>query len=371
MELLPALAAGGIEVRLLAPPGWTPPEGWTLPDGVDLASPGEREPRPGEMFVAHLGNNPYHDWILPLVERFGGVVVLHDLVLHHLLVESTLARDDAGAYRRALEAEYGKAGEALAEARQWGFTAPRDPFLFPARRFVLRFADAVVVHSMWAERLVRPEVPGGHVFRVPMGVAAPGALERDALRLELGIRDGEIAVMHLGFLTPAKGLGAVLEGLAMARAAGRRARLVLVGEGDSGGAVTRAAEAAGLGDAVTWTGWVTTERMRRLPAAADLGVVIRRPSAGETSAAVLRFLACGTPVAVSALPQFLEMPPGVAPRLTPGSEGVELGRLLSEKGEEWFEQSRAPVTRYWRSEHTLERMAAAWIRVLETAGGTR
>ena len=366
MELLPALAARGVGVRLLPPPDWRPPHGWELPAGVSLAGPGENAPRRGELAVWNMGNNPHHEWLLPLLERHRGVVVLHDLVLHHLLVETTVARGDLEAYRRAMAAEYGPAGEALADGRRWGFTAPRDPFLFPARRFVLEKASAAVVHSSWAEARVREDMPGLPVYRVPMGVVDPRPLERDALRLELGIGEDEIAVMHLGFLTPAKGLEAVLEGIAVARSRGVPARLVLVGEGDAGGAVSAAAGRLGLGDAVGWTGWVDTARMRRLPAAADLGVVIRRPSAGETSAAVLRFLACGTPVAVSALPQFLEFPREAAFRLTPGSEGAELARLLVEEGRArgTLAARRPAVEAYWARNHTLEVMAEAWVRAL-------
>ncbi len=297
-------------------------------------------------------------------------MVLHDLVLHHLLVESTVARGDAGGYRRALASEYGPAGEALADGRTWGFVSARDPFLFPARRFVLDRADAVAVHSRWALEQVRRDVPGLPAFHVPMGVVDPEPVERDVLRLELGIGEDEIAVMHLGFLTPAKGLVAVLEGVAAARAAGAPVRLVLVGEGDAGGVVTRAAEALGVAGAVTWTGWVDSDRMRRLPGAADLGVVIRRPSAGETSAAVLRFLACGTPVAVSALPQFLEFPREAAIRLTPGSEGAELARLLLEAAEDRdrLAARRPGVRKYWSRCHSIGVMADAWARSLAVVG---
>jgi len=372
MELLPELVRSGIAVRLAPPPDWVPPAGWTPPPGITVAAAGEREPVAGETLVCHMGNNPYHEWLLPLLRRHGGVVVLHDLVMHHLLVESTVARGSLGAYREALRREYGDVtADALAEGRRWGFTAQRDPFLFPAREFILRHADAVVVHSRWAEREVRREAGGTPVFRVPMGVAEPADADRDVLRLELGADEDEIVVMHLGFLTPAKGLQAVLEGIAAARASGVAVRLVLVGEGDAGGAVETAAEALGVGGFVTWTGWVPVGRMRRLPAAADLGVVIRKPSAGETSAAVLRFLASGTPVAVSALPQFLELPPSVAPRLTPGSEGACLARLLVDSAVSGrpLEALRPGVHRYWRSAHTLETMGDAWVRVLRKVGG--
>jgi glycosyltransferase involved in cell wall biosynthesis len=101
-------------------------------------------------------------------------------------------------------------------------------------------------------------------------------------------------------------------------------------------------------------------------------VLVRRPSAGESSAAALRFLACGTPVAVSALPQFLELPAAVAPRLTPGCEAAEMARLLLAA---WRDRSvlrsrREAARRYFLAHHTLERTAAGLFQAFERLAGT-
>lgn len=366
VELLPRLTSRGARVRLLAPPGWEPEPGWEPPGGVNLV-PADTRPEADELLVVHLGNNPYHQWMLPLLGGGRTLVVLHDLVLHHLLVESTVARGDLESFRSRLEAAEAGAGEVLAEARRWGFWSPRDPFLFPARRAFLEGSGGAVVHSRWAEEQVSTEMPGLPVFRVPLGVEDPGAVERDAVRLELGISEDELLVMHLGFLTPAKGLEQVVLGVAAARSAGAPVKLLLVGEGDAGGEVRAAADAAGIADSVLWTGWVEAGRLRQLPAAADLGVVVRRPSAGESSAAALRFLACGTPVAVSALPQFLELPPAVAPRLTPGCEAAELGRLLlaASRDRSVLGRRREAARRHFLEHHTLELTAAGMLQAVE------
>ncbi len=366
VELLPHLTARGVQVKLLRPPHWRPEPHWSPPAGVELV-PGTARPSEDELLVVHLGNNPFHGWLLPLLGGPRTVVVLHDLVLHHLLVEATVARGDLEAFRRRLESAEPGVGEILAAARRWGFTSPRDPFLFPARGVFLEGCRAVVVHSRWAAARVAGEMPALPVFHVPLGVEDPGPVERDAVRLELGIREEELLLMHLGFLTPAKGLTQVVQGVAAARRAGAPVKLLLVGEGDAGGEVREAAKAAGIADSVVWTGWVEAERLRRLPAAADLGVVVRRPSAGESSAAVLRFLACGTPVAVSALPQFLELPERVAPRLTPDCEAAELARLLVAA---WRDPTvlagrRQAARTHFLENHTLERTAHAILQALD------
>ena len=37
--------------------------------------------------IYHLGNNPFHEFVYAEAMREPGVIVLHDLVLHHLIVE--------------------------------------------------------------------------------------------------------------------------------------------------------------------------------------------------------------------------------------------------------------------------------------------
>jgi glycosyltransferase involved in cell wall biosynthesis len=175
--------------------------------------------------------------------------------------------------------------------------------------------------------------------------------------------------MHLGFLTPEKGLEHILTGLAAARRVGVPARLLLVGEGSEIEDVQVAAAAVGADGLVSTTGWVAPEVFPSIPAAADLGVVLRTPSAGETSAAAVRFLATGTPVAVSGLRQFLEWPEEAAPRLTPGpSAPAELARLLAiaaAGGENWAARRRAARAAY-EENHRPADAAEAIIRFLES-----
>jgi glycosyltransferase involved in cell wall biosynthesis len=197
-------------------------------------------------------------------------------------------------------------------------------------------------------------------------LADPGPVDRWKIRETLGISDGEILMMHLGFLTPEKGLGAILGGLAAARSGGVNARLVLVGEDAGGAELKTAAESLGVGAAVTSTGWLPWDQMITVPAAADVGVVLRVPSAGETSAAVIRFLACGTPAAVIAQRQFLEWPEAAAPRITPGPPmTAEIARLLRRVSEDvnWKDRRTAARAAY-EDGHTPEHAAKAMVNFL-------
>jgi glycosyltransferase involved in cell wall biosynthesis len=337
-ELLPELARRA-SVRVLLPPGGEA-QATASRLGLEVV-PADAPLLPGELQLISLGNNPHHEWLLPRLSLPGTVVVAHDLVFHHLLVEATLARGDREGYEKGLAEAHGDAGSGLARARRHGFTGRRDPFLFPARRAFLTGVAAVVVHSAWARRQLERELPDLRVIEVGLAVADPGPVDRAAVRQRLGLPAESAVIMHLGFLTPQKGMTELLTALAATVGAGVDVRLVLVGEGSLDGRLERALRELGLGDRVVSTGWVDATILPGLPAGADLGVVLRTPSAGETSAAAVRFLACGTPVAVGGSEQSLEWPPEAAPRLTPGPAATaELARLMTRvaagrTGDEW------------------------------------
>jgi glycosyltransferase involved in cell wall biosynthesis len=225
----------------------------------------------------------------------------------------------------------------------------------------------VLVHSQWAEGQVARDLPELPVTRVSLSVADPGSVDRAATRAALGLGSDEVVVMHLGYLTPEKGLGDLVGAVASVLRRGVRVRLLVVGEGASRTALEAAADALGMVHAVTFSGWLEPAELAHAPAAADVGVVLRSPSAGETSAAALRFLACGTPVAVTGNRQFLEWPEQAAPRITPGPSAMaELARLIPLAGSSasWAAR-RAAAREAYLAGHRPGQAAHEVVRALE------
>jgi len=293
---------------------------------------------PGEIPIIHMGNNPYHEWLIPWCSLPGAVVVLHDLILHHLLVESTAGREKMIPLGKKLQSEYGEEGKAIFDARRFGLHGRLDPFLFPALRSLVGEASALICHSEFGLRRLKSLFPETPVLQMPLAAADPGPVHRMELRKKYGVDPEELLLMHMGFLSREKGLSTILRALAAAREMGVRLRFLLTGWSlDAEGILSRVINDLDLKGIVILSGWLEKEDMMKLPAAADLGIILRQPSAGETSAAVLRFLACGTPVGVNALHQYLEWPEDVALRLTPGpSTEADIIRLFVRATREEF-----------------------------------
>jgi glycosyltransferase involved in cell wall biosynthesis len=366
-ELLPELRRHAV-IRLVEPPDWRAPEDAVWARRLARLAAQAAPPR-GYLSLLHVGNNPYHLWVVRRLRRFGGVVVLHDSVLHHLLVEEAAADGAWDRFSSELSNAHPDGGAALAAARSWGYTGTLDPFLFPARRAYLRMASAAIVHSDTALHEVRDALPRLPLRKVPLAVAALPRGDRPAWRARLGAHDGEMVLVHLGFLTPVKGLEEVLRALLVLVELNVPSRLVVVGEGVQAPELATTLRESGLEDRVVFWGYATREDLGGILAAADLGLVPRYPTAGETSAAALRFMAAGTPVAVSGYAQFLEFPVAAAMRLTPGQRtSIDLVRLVSWLGgdPEALAGARLAASRAWSDGgHAPEQAAAALAAALE------
>lgn len=79
----------------------------------------------------HLGNNIHHLFVCEELQRAPGVLVLHDVCQHHLLVEYTLAQGDKEGYRALLGMELGEQGEQLADSRDRGIWSDLFNFMVP------------------------------------------------------------------------------------------------------------------------------------------------------------------------------------------------------------------------------------------------
>ena len=82
-------------------------------------------------------------------------------------------------------------------------------------------------------------------------MVADAAGEPVVTRRKLGLDDADLLLVHLGFLTPAKGMETLLRALLVLRELRVRARLLVVGEGSERGALAESLTTIGLADRVS------------------------------------------------------------------------------------------------------------------------
>ena len=281
----------------------------------------------GRLPLYQMGNNPYHEAVLALAMERPGIVTLHDMVLHHLLVEATIAhgRDEhLDEYREWLARDHGWVGEEAGAARYWTELGEAAMFSLAGHRTLLRRQRGVLVHNRWAADRVLEESGELAIRVVPMGVPLPPRPDpaaRGEFRRRLGVAPDTPLLGSFGFQTPIKRSRVAVRALARPEMA--EAHLVVAGEVSSVLDLEGEAAAAGVADRLHVTGFLDPAEFQAAIAACDLCLNLRYPTAGETSASLLRVLAQGRPAVVSDYAQFRELPDEVAVKVPLGEAEEE------------------------------------------------
>lgn len=293
----------------------------------------ERLAEDGRLPFYQMGNNAYHLDVHRLAVEHPGVLTLHDLVLHHFLIERTAKEGDLAAYQQQLELDHGWIGEAAARPLFWpGGMGTAAQFALPAHLSLLGAQRGVLTHSAWAAARLQEEIPHLAVRAVPMGIPLPEEFDSsagDAFRRHLGISNQQPLLGSFGFQTPIKRTAVVIDALAAPGL--REAHLLVAGEVSAGLDLAGRAQRAGVADRVHFLGFLPFDELESAIAACDLCLNLRYPTAGETSASLLRILALGKPALVSDHAQSSDLPDSLVVKIPLGDEeGVVLERRLTE-----------------------------------------
>ncbi len=323
--------------------------------------------RPFDAIIYHMGNSPAHLGIWRALQRTPGIVVLHDFVLHHFMLQEIVAvRGQIDRYRAEMRRRYGDEGAHVAELMLRG-RFPEAAFDFPFCEDVLERSTGVLAHSRYVLDRVTALKPGLATALVPMGVPPPPLISRHEARERLGLPQDALILASFGHINPYKRLEPALRALRDLRAVRPDAHYLLVGSISPNYDARSIVERLGLTEAVTITGYVPRSTFEDYVAAADICLNLRHPTAGETSASLLRLLGAGRPTLVTATGAFTELPPGVAAQVDPdGSESnliLAYCRLLAERPDVAAAMGAA-AREYVARRHTLEGAARAYVEFL-------
>lgn len=224
--------------------------------------------------VYHMGNSQFHAAIFDMLRRYPGVTVLHDWVLHHFMRATSggRARAYAGLARTRISAE---------------------PFDTPLNERVLDASLGLIVHSQYVADLVkaaRPSLPVAVIPHLATGRLTPRPTPKET-----------VTFVASGSIQPERQLARIIKAFDAVYATSPEVRLRILG---SASASHR-----------------PIERLPRRQAFADflndidggdVMIVLRHPTAGETSGLALRALALGKPLIVVDHGWYAELPDSVA-----------------------------------------------------------
>jgi glycosyltransferase involved in cell wall biosynthesis len=333
-------------------------------DAAALKSAGAFDAR-----IYQIGNNRLHAAGYRAALETPGIVVLHDAVLHHMML-GLLSEEEyveefvynyGGWYRDVAADLWRDRGHAMADDRY---------FRYPLLRRIVEASGAVIVHNPKAARLARealrrsaretPVVEIPHYVEVP---ELPAAREIAARRAALGIAADAVVIACFGYMRPPKRLHSLFEAL---RRMDAPCRVLIVGEFVSGG------YEASLGELlrdprVIRLPYVAEEEFWRLAAVTDVCVNLRYPSVGETSGVAMKLMAAGKAVLVTASEEYAGFPELAVVRVDSGEAEVEmLAHYLYALATDAEMRSviGGNAAAFVREHHGLERVAACYLDVV-------
>lgn len=282
-----------------------------------------------DLAVFHVGNNyQFHKEIVECFMKFGGVLELHDIALHHYLAEETVVQGKHNEYMQIMQYCHGKKGKTRAEAFLSGRKeAPweKESLEYMVNKRLIDRADGIIVHSEFAKQMIR-----GIRRNVPLYVIELHASEikkytkdeKDEIKEKLGLPKNCLIMGAFGYASKEKRIVQILEALKQYCKYNKQFHFAIVGK-VAGIDIETILEMYGLQDKVTITGFVDLELFKEYMIACDIAFNLRYPTQGESSASLARLLGMGKAVFVTNVGTFMEYPDDVVMKVEHGDEEIK------------------------------------------------
>lgn len=311
---------------------WTNQSRWdkSLTRWAEIATFDDSHP-PWERFnraaavIYNIGNDvTFHGWILSVMERHRGIVILHDTVLVELLVG--YYRHQTGRLCELARQVGGSAGaEAMRQLLRQEISSDEIAQRLPMTEKFLEGAQGVILHNHTKLSQVTSMTPAPILATpLPCGRAA---LDRSAV--DRSQRQPPWRLIIFGFLnSPNRRLTQFIEAWA-GHPQRDRFRLDLVGPIKNRRPIEIQLRELNIDRLTNLHGFVSEERLHSLLDQADLAINLRYPTRGESSGSQLRIWEHGLPSIVTKDGWYAALPEETVAFVDPANEQSDLQRHLS------------------------------------------
>jgi len=294
------------------------------------AFPDRRRNAHYDLYIYQMGNDIVHRFVYITLVEYPGLVVLHEPMLHHLMLQMLSAGWSDREYSRELDYNYG-VDRGDVEGAIFADATELSRFSYPMLQRVVDSSLGILVHSHYARREVlrlNPRGPVGVVKHAFLPVPEVDSLSSREARKTLGLDPDDFLVGTFGFITPSKRIETILDALEEVLPDAPSMRLVLVGGKVDEYPIDTVIRSRGLQDKVVVTGYLQWLDMLRYMIACDLAVALRMPSAGETPGSVVRLMGLGCPTILSETKAYAEFDDDACFKVDISDEKEALARHL-------------------------------------------
>ena len=276
----------------------------------------ERYDGKSDKILYHMGNNPFHKYIYEFAIKKPGIVVLHDPYIHHLIRHITVGQKNSERYIQLMAYCLGPKGRVIAENALISKDFPL--FDYPMIKELGDSSEAIVVHSDFAENIVKKECPDVLIKKINMPISIPTLSKSEKLRSELNISEKSIVIGTFGNISFYKRLNVALKAFSHFLKKNPDAVFLIVGmylNDKYEKEIHELIESLRIRNNVIETGYV--EDLFPYIQISDIAIQLRYPTAGETSIITLQIMGVGKPVIVSNIGSFTEIPNNSVIKINP------------------------------------------------------
>jgi glycosyltransferase involved in cell wall biosynthesis len=280
--------------------------------------------------VYQMGNNiRFHKGIFETLLRYPGVVVLHDPNLHAFHLDYAM-QQKCPRSQLVRDFGFGYNGAGVDYARQLLLAGgPRQDERYPLSTRIAQTSIGVIVHSEYARQMVLRDTPDARVTVIQQPVPLQKrTIGKSLAKEQLGLPAETVLLASFGYASPNKHIHSVIEVLPKLRDSFPEVHYAVVGQPIAGYEIAKQIKKHGLEQFVHLTGYVDQVLYKQYLLAADIGINLRFPTTGETSAALLGMMAAGIPCIVADVDAFSELPDEAVVKLKPGAE-IEKNLILA------------------------------------------
>lgn len=255
----------------------------------------------------HMGNNLFHIYIYNTLMKYRGIVVFHDIFLHGLIWNTTLAKGNKIRYIDEFKYCYGEKGKNVAEDAIKSGSYP--DFEYPLLKRMLDNSLGAIVHSEFGKNIILGEKKDINIVKInqPMPMSK-NTLDKNVIRKNLRIGKDDIIIVSFGYIFPHKRIHKAISAFAKFHKKFPNSKYFLIGQSHDNGTLNQLVEKLEIKKSVIFTGFLHLEKAMEYITASDICMNLRYPTAGETSSSALRILGIGRPIVVSNVGWFSELP---------------------------------------------------------------
>jgi len=284
-----------------------------------------------------IGNNPLHCYIYWQALQVPGIITLHDVVLYHLVHYALVRGSDTKKFWD--EVAYSEGTSIARVARREYLRGRINDYEIALHRRIIERSLGTIVHSQWAADRIAG-VARGPVQVIPMGCMLfppdGGRFARIARSL-LGWPVDILIFGSFGIMHRVKRIETILRAYRRLHEKFQHTALVLMGPVDptawpSINELQQDPDRTLKERIYLYPGYVPAELMLTSMLSVDVGINLRNPTAGETSATLHTLLAMGKPVIVSDIGAYREYPDLCCPKVPTDNDKEEeaLHAILSQ-----------------------------------------